>query len=315
MGKAKVWLIQAPRWFAAPFFGASTLIGSVLAGGISSNAWIGLVGGLLIMAGGHVLNTWGDWITGLDRGEPSERSAGKAYTGGSGLIAEGKLGVRETLILGIVYYALALGPVIYLAQHVSLLIIPVAAAGMLVTLWYSLIAKFNWTHELALAVAVGPLAVFLGMFSVNPNPPLIHGLLVSVLFAIVLSFFGLAVDEWPDAEANLKKGVKSIAYMVWKYSDWVAKEKRDYALGEVWVKSLNTLLWYCTSWIMFLLIYQLFLVEAGILKLLSGLAFIPAAIIIPLLVLLKGNFKRIMLIAVGVGALYSILLVVGQVIG
>ena len=53
--KIKAHLFTLPRWFAAPFFGCSLLMGAVLAGGLGANAWIALVGGLLIMAGGSIL--------------------------------------------------------------------------------------------------------------------------------------------------------------------------------------------------------------------------------------------------------------------
>ncbi|GAI47496.1 unnamed protein product, partial [marine sediment metagenome] len=49
--KIKAHIITLSRPFAAPFFGCSLLMGAVLAGGLNTNAWIALVGGLLIMAG------------------------------------------------------------------------------------------------------------------------------------------------------------------------------------------------------------------------------------------------------------------------
>ncbi len=292
MQKFKTYVLQAPRWFGIPFFGASLLIGAQLAGGINANAWIALVAALLIMGGGHVLNTWGDWITGLDQGEVEDRSAEKGYTGGSNLIAKGKLSLRETFILGMVYYLLALIPVIYLAMKSSWLIIPLAIAGMCITFWYSLISKFTWTHELALGVGVGPLPLLIGMLAVNPHPNYVAGLLVSVPFAIVLSFMGLALDEAPDWEANVKKGVHSVAYEVSR-------------LGV-------SLEWYCSSWMFLLLIYQIFLIQIAVLKPMTGLAFFPAFALIPTMVFLKSNFKKTMLVVVALGALYCILLLVGQ---
>jgi len=64
--KAKAHIITLSRPFAAPFFGCSLLMGAVLAGGLNANAWIALVGGLLIMAGGHSFNSFLDWKSGLD---------------------------------------------------------------------------------------------------------------------------------------------------------------------------------------------------------------------------------------------------------
>ncbi|GAI71412.1 unnamed protein product, partial [marine sediment metagenome] len=232
--KIKAHLFTLPRWFAAPFFGCSLLMGAVLAGGLGANAWIALFGGLLIMAGGHSFNSFLDYVwTGLDKGEVGERSAEKDYAGGQSIIALGIVSEKEVLFNAIGWYVLALAPLIYLAINVSWIILPLAIAGMLVTFWYAW-GKFNWTHETALAVGVGPIAVLLGMFSVNPSPPWITGLIVSIPIAIILTYLGLAFDEWPDAEANLKKGVKSLAYKVWQYG--------------------VSLEWYLMSWFLFVFV-------------------------------------------------------------
>ncbi|GAJ12703.1 unnamed protein product, partial [marine sediment metagenome] len=136
--KIKAHLFTLPRWFAAPFFGCSLLMGAVLAGGLSANAWIALVGGLLIMAGGHSFNSFLDYSwTGLDKGEVGDRSAEKDYTGGQSIIALGIVSEREVLFNAIGWYVLALAPIIYLAINISWVLLPLAIAGMLVTFWYS----------------------------------------------------------------------------------------------------------------------------------------------------------------------------------
>ncbi len=292
--KIKAHLFTLPRWFAIPFFGCSLLMGAVLAGGLGANAWIALVGGLLIMAGGHSFNSFLDYAwTGLDKGEVGERSAEKDYAGGQSIIALGIVSEKEVLFNAIGWYVLALVPLIFLAVKVSWALIPIAIAGMLITFWYSK-AKFNWTHELALGIGVGPIALMLGMFSVNPNPPVMTGLLVSAPFAIVLSFLGLALDEWPDAEANLKKGVKSVAYKVWEYG--------------------ISLEWWASVWLVSLYTYQVFLISIGVLKPMTGLSFFVLPPFIMLLVMLRGNFRKVMGILVLVLAFYPILLLVGQII-
>ncbi len=294
--KAKAYFITLPRWFAAPFFGGALLLGVTLAGDFCPNAWIALVAGLLIMAGGHSLNSWGDWVTGLDKpDEAGMRSIEKGYTAGQSLIAIGVVSLRETFWVGMMFYLFALVPIIFLATRVTWILAPLAIAGMLITFWYSLIGKFNWTHETALAVGVGPIAVLIGMFSVNPDPPWLVGLLVSIPTAVILCYLGLAFDEWPDAEANLKKGVKSLAYMVWKYG--IALE------------------WYVMSWFLFVLLYQVFLIYLGILAPMTAITFFTFPGLIACLVLLKGNFRKVGGFLVLVVALYPVLLLVGQIIG
>jgi len=299
--KLKAHLFTLPRWFAAPFFGSALLMGAALAGGLNANAWIALVGGLLIMAGGHSFNSFLDYSwTGLDKGEVSDRSAEKDYTGGQSIIALGIVSPKEVAFNALGWYALALIPLIYLAVKVSWVVIPLAIAGMLVTFWYSK-AKFNWTHELALGVGVGPIAVLIGMFATTPSPDWVAGIIVSMPFAIILSFMGLAFDEWPDAEANLKKGVKSLAYKVWEYG--------------------VSLEWYLMSWILFIFIYQVFLVAIGILAPLTGIAFLTFPGLLACITLLKPKeegletFRKVGGFLVVDAALYPVLLLIGQLIG
>lgn len=295
MEKLKAHLWTLPRWFALPFFGSSILLGAVLAGGINANAWIGLVAGLLIMAGGHSFNTLLDYSwTGLDKGEVEDRSAEKDYTGGQSVICGGILTEQEVAVNAIGWYLLSAIPIGYLMWRTGWPIVVIWVLSMGVTFWYSK-AKFNWTHELSLGVGAGPAALLLGMFSVSSSPNWPMGILASAPIAIVLSFVGLALDEYPDAEANLRKGVKSIAYKVW-----------EYGVG------LN---WYMTAWIMFLFIFQLFLIVIEVLAPLTALTFLVFPPILCCMVFLEKSFRKAAGILVAVAMLYPILLLVGQVIG
>lgn len=296
--KVKIHLIQLPRWFAAPFFGASILLGVVLAGGSfhALKTWLVLIAGLFVMAGGHSFNSLLDYAwTGLDKGEVEDRSAEKVYTGGQSLIAKGVSQI-EVLNNALAWYA-ASAIVLFVILGFTGWLLLVWFLGCLATFAYSW-SKMHWTHELALGTAVGPLAVLLGMFAVNAHPPVMAGIICSVPAAIVLSFIGLPFDEWPDAEANLKKGAKSVAFMVWKYSE-----------GKV-----EGLWWYCSSWVAFLMAYNVFLISAGYLKPMTGIAFIPLACVIPALLLCKVDFQKAMLTIVALGALYATLMLVGQAI-
>jgi 1,4-dihydroxy-2-naphthoate octaprenyltransferase len=295
MRKIKVHLWTLPRWFAAPLFGAPAVLGGLLSGGMTLNSWLGVIGSLLIMAGGHSFNSFLDYAwTGLDKGELEERSAEKDYTGGQSVIATGIVSVREVAFNATAWYIVALAPLIYLALNVGWPIIIVGFLGMLVTFGYAK-GKFNWTHELMLGIGAGPLAVLGGMFATTSSPPWVNGLLVSVPSAVLISFIGLAIDEWPDAGANLKKGVKSIAYRVWE--NGVSLE------------------WYISSWLLFMYLYQVFLIAIGILVPLSAISFFTWPLLMSFLVLLKQNFRKWAGIIVLTGVTYPILLVLGQFIG
>jgi 1,4-dihydroxy-2-naphthoate octaprenyltransferase len=291
--KAHLWTL--PRWFAAPYFGGVLLLGAQLAGGIDANAWIGLASGLLLMAGGHSFNSFLDYSwTGLDKGETENRSAEKDYCGGQNLIEAGIVTPVEVGLNAAGWYILSAIPAVYLTKHVTPLIMLVWIAGALITFWYSK-AKFNWTHELALFVGAGPLAALIGMFSVDRTPDILIGIAASAPAGLILSFVGLPLDEYPDAEANLKKGVQSVAYKVWEYG---------VDLG-----------FYLLAWVAFVYLLQLFLVAAGILAPLTWLTFILVPFFMAAAVFLKKSFRRTAGIIVIIGACYPLLMLVGQVFG
>jgi 1,4-dihydroxy-2-naphthoate octaprenyltransferase len=290
---AHLWTL--PRWFATPLFAAPAVLGGLLAGGMTFNSWLGVIATILIMAGGHSFNSFLDYAwTGLDKGEPEDRSAEKDYSGGQSIIAAGIVSQKEVACNAITWYVLALIPLVYLALNVGWQILLIGVLGMLVTFAYSK-SKFNWTHEMVLGISSGPFAVLAGMFSTTNSSPWVTGLVVSVPFLILISFVGLAIDEWPDAEANLKKGVKSISYKVWEYG--------------------VSLEWYVTSWLLFMYMYQVFLIAIGILHTLSAISFLTWPLFISFLVLSKKNFRKWAGLIVLTGVAYPILLVLGQFLG
>jgi 1,4-dihydroxy-2-naphthoate octaprenyltransferase len=293
--RVQLHLWTLPRWFAAPFFGLSAVLGALAAGGMTLNSWIGLIASLLIMAGGHSFNSFLDYAwTGLDKGNVEDRSAEKDYSGAQSLLARGLISLKEVLLNAIVWYLLALIPLIYLATNVGWPILLVGGLGMLVTFWYSK-AKFNWTHELALGMGVGPLASLSGMFATRADSSWIQGILVGIPAAIIIAFAGLALDEYPDAEANLKKGVKSLAYKVWEYG--------------------FSLELYIITWMLFLFIYQIFLIVIGTFQPLTGLGFLMVLPITGSLIFLKKHFKKSAYFIIIFAAIYMVFLVIGQTYG
>ena len=317
--KIKIHLWNLPRWFASPFFAISILLGCLIAGGITFNAWIAVIAGLLIMAGGHSANSLIDYAwTGLDKGEKEDRSAEKSYTGGQNLIENGLVSLKGITINVIVWYVLALIPLIWLSIHADARILWLGLVGMMGTVAYGY-SKFNWLHETTLGVLVGPICGLLGAFAVNPNPPIVSVILVSIIPAVVLSFAGLALDEFPDAAANLRKGVKSIAYKIWEYSEITTTMDRlqlpDWAPGDLWYKSCSLLQWYLTTWLLMLFGFQIFLISVHILKPMTGLGFLMFPPILCSLVFLRKHFNRTAVVIIALAAVYLALILVGQIVG
>ncbi len=146
-----------------------------------------------------------------------------------------------------------------------------------------------------MAVGTVPLPVRIGMFATSASPPWVTGLVACAPFAIIHSFAGLALDEWQDAEANLKKGVKSIAYKVWENG--------------------ISLEWYLTTWFLFMYLYQVLLISIRILAPLSALSFASFPVLTACVVLLKKNFRKVAGITVLIALSYPVMLVVGQAFG
>lgn len=297
-------LVTLPRWFALPFFCGPALIGSLLAGGTLGelNTWLGFILVAFLMACGHSQNSYWDWHVGLDRGE--YRSVEKTYTAGCGVIAQKLVTVNEVILNSITWFALSVVVAIILSIRVgSYIFIPILI-GLVVPYLYTM-GKFSWYQETALAIGV-TLAAILGMFAVDPSPHWWKGLIICLPIAVLLSYCGLAIDEYPDAEANLKKGVRSTAYKIWEY---------DFSLST-----------YLMLWIVAIYGFQGFLVAINFLKPLSMISFILFPIFLSQAVMLKkasddlrrtkvvGDFNKVAVKFVVTAMIYPILIVIGQII-
>lgn len=287
-------LVTLPRPFAIPFFGCAMLAGVNLAGGSirSLSTLLAFICCALLMASGHAANSFWDWQVGLDKGE--ERSVEKGYTGGCGVIARGIVSVRGVILNSIACFVLALIPAIILSLKVNPYIFILTIAGIAIPYLYTK-GKFNYYHELMLASGV-VVAVLMGAMSTGTGNYL-EPLLVAIPISMIFSFAGLALDEWPDAEANLKKGVKSLAYKVYEY-------KID--LGAY------LMLWFISAYV-----FQTFLIAINILKPLSMISFLTLPGFIVGYVFLKSSieFEKVAKVIVLIAALYPVLLFMGQILG
>jgi hypothetical protein len=68
-------------------------------------------------------------------------------------------------------------------------------------------------------------------------------------------------------------------------------------------------------WFMMLFGFQLFLIQIGDLKPLTGLVFIMLPPILCSLVFLRKNFNRVAMVIVVLAAIYLILILIGQALG
>jgi len=306
--KLKAHLWTSGRWFALPFFGGSCLIGSLLAGGTLGelNTWLGFLAAALLMACGHSQNSYIDWAVGLDKPEGGG-SIEKGYTGGCGIL---KILSPKELILNFTAWGIA-GLIVcgVIASRVTPYIFIPGVLGLAVPYFYTR-GKFSWYHETALASGV-VLAGVTGMFAVNPHPAWWQAIVVVLPIAVVLSYLGLAFDEYLDAHSNLERGVKSLAYKVWE-------SRFDLSL-------------YILAWLVMNYAFQVFLITIGLLKPLTMLSLICFPPLLATLVFLKpyadairenpsdnvaqAGFNRVGKLLVLAAMLYPILVLSGQAIG
>jgi len=296
--KAHLWTLG--RFFALPFFGVTLLCGAVIAGGSLGdlNVWLAFIAVTFVMAGGHSFNTLLDTVwTKLDSGE--DTSVSKGYAGGCNVITDGILSPREVLANALTWYAIGTIFLAILAVRTTPLVFIPGVIGMLVTFWYSKSKFTTWSHELALAA--GPLlAAVMGALSTGSGE-WVNSFLVALPIVLIFSYAGLALDEHPDAEANLKKGVKSLPYKVWEFGFDLSS--------------------YLLFWFFLAYLVQVFYITVNILVPLTGLTFILLPLLIGLCVYLKGaytrpdTFKKFALAIVVTAACYPILLLVGQSLG
>jgi len=295
MNKFKIHLLTLPRWVFSPFFCICTLLGIVLAKGSlgTLNTWLAFMTTLLMMAGGHSFNTLLDTVmTHLD--DPShEHSVEKSYAAGSVVISEGWATPKEVLVNALCWYAASLIPGIILAIRVTPFVLIPIFFGMAVTFMYSP-SKKSFFHEVVLSSSVISASV-IGALSTGTGE-WIRPMLITIPLCLIFSFAGLGLDEYPDSEANLKQGVKSLAYQVWK-------QDFDLAL-------------YIMLWVFLAYMVQMFFIEISWLKPLTGLTFIvlPFAIAASVFLKKEATFKKAALAMVVIAMAYPLLLLLGQAI-
>jgi len=295
MNKVRIHILVLPRWAFLPFFGICTLLGVVLAKGSlgALNTWLAFITTMLLMAGGHSFNTLLDTVwTKLDNPE-HEHSVEKGYAAGSVVISERFASPKEVLINALCWNAVSLVPGIILAIRVTPFVLIPIFFGMAVTFMYSP-SKFSYFHEIVLASGVVAAAV-IGSLSTGTGE-WIRSMLITIPLCLIFSFAGLGLDEYPDSEANLKQGVKSLAYQVWK-------QDFDLAL-------------YIMLWVFLAYMVQIFFIEISWLKPLTGLTFIvlPFAIAASVFLKKEATFKKAALAMVVIAMAYPLLLLLGQAI-
>lgn len=204
------------RFFAAPIVILAVILGAILAGAPVLLTMLAVVAGLLAMAAGHYYNSWADHRWGLDRGTP--RSVEKWYTWGSSVIALGKATPKEILIYALAQYAIFTGicAAIGILANTWWVIFPWAiglTAGFLYAPGFMPGLKYKGFPEyVGFAFGVGGVALgYVCSGGMNLPLVLLVGIGVSLPWAT-----DWIIDQYVDAESDIKKGVRNIAHVAYE---------------------------------------------------------------------------------------------------
>lgn len=275
-----------PRHFAVPVAISSVVLGWVISAPLSLGVLLPVAAMFCISAYSHTFNTLLDYSwTGFDKGEPEDRSRPKPYTSGQQIIADKLLSPGAVFGIGFVW--LVTGVVV--AAWGGMTVYLFACATACITFWYSW-GKLHWQAETALAVGFGPLPALMGA-AASGTPDYLAAALASLPIAIIFGFSAEIFDQWWDADANWRRGLRNIGAWVWH---------KNLSVSAAVAISIGFAYW-----------AQLALWSVGILK--SG-TWLTVIAVVPLLVIKSAEDRQswaVMLLLGGV-FLYCGLLVFGQ---
>jgi 1,4-dihydroxy-2-naphthoate octaprenyltransferase len=185
------------------------VLGSSIAGFYGSFAWgkfaLCLIGLLLLHISTNVLNDYFDYLSGIDL--ETKRTP---FNGGSGILTQGLLTPRQTLLFGLAAFALAVPIGGYLVEELGWSLLPLFLLG-------AVFVMFNSSHITRLGYGLGELSAGLGLgaLPVFGTAWIIHGkpeayfILASVPpFLWVLNL--LFLNEFPDEQPDRRGGRKTL---------------------------------------------------------------------------------------------------------
>lgn len=200
MATAKTWLLQVrlPFLVLTPI---SVLVGVSVAvyESYSINALylaLAFVGALLAHVAVNVLNEYFDYKSGVDF-----KTVRTPFSGGSGVLVEGRLEPRKVYAVGIACLAAIIAIGGYFWFKHGPLILPLGALGIVTVYFYTTyLTKSPLMCAIAPGLGFGPLMVLGTYFALTGTYSLAAGLASIVPFFLVSSL--LLLNQFPDVEAD-----------------------------------------------------------------------------------------------------------------
>lgn len=198
MGKLALWIKETRPQFLILSV-VLTFLGTAIAWYYGSfNIWYALLAGLgLTLTHGSVnaINDYFDYKSGIDLNVKRT-----PFSGGSGLVPEGKLALKQALGVGVVTSLIALGIAIFFFIVSGWQLIPlVVVAGLILVLYTPVILKTTWP-EWSPGIGLGLMPI-LGLYFVQTGEYSWVVLLAAVPSGIMVHNL-LLINEFPDVEAD-----------------------------------------------------------------------------------------------------------------
>lgn len=202
------WQIADPKiWVASTI---PMAVGAALAfahTGRFSWGWflVGAAAIYLLEIGKNAINEYIDYLSGVDRFvAPDKRTP---FSGGKKTIIDGKLSLKENLLIGIITVALGCLLGIYVVFAREFAVLWFGLAGVFFALFYSL-PPFQFAYrglgELVVGFTFGPL-ITCGTYLVQTHTVAPEVILASLPLGFIIANV-LWINQYPDYEADLKGG-------------------------------------------------------------------------------------------------------------
>ncbi len=202
------WQIADPKiWIASTI--PMAVGGAIAYAQTGTFSWYWFIAGLLAIylleIGKNAINEYVDYLSGVDRFVTADKRT--PFSGGKKTIIDGKLTLKENLVIGIVTIALGCLIGLYIVFAREFTILWFGLAGVFFALFYSL-PPFQFAYrgfgELAVGFTFGPL-ITTGTYLVQTGSisPLV--IIASLPLGLIIANV-LWINQYPDYEADLQGG-------------------------------------------------------------------------------------------------------------
>jgi 1,4-dihydroxy-2-naphthoate octaprenyltransferase len=176
---------------------------------------LALLGLLALHMAVNILNEWSDMRTGIDLA--TERTP---FSGGSGTLPAGGMGLRAALFFGLACVAVGFAVGLWFVSVVGWVVLPILAVGAAFVLVYTELLARMGIGELAAGLGLGGLPV-IGTALVQDGS-IGAAAWAAAIPATFMTFNLLLLNEFPDEEADREGGRRNLIHLFGRNTaDWI----------------------------------------------------------------------------------------------